>query len=163
MVWVDIAIIALLAIYAIGGIIRGFSQEVYSLVVWILGFMVAWFFCQDFAVLFVKFFHSPSTRLAASFVALISITLAVCGVINSLLAGRVKKTGLTALDRLGGLLTGFVHGWVIVLILVVVAGLTPLPKDRWWQQSKYLPPFQSFAIFVKGKLSSKLARSINYR
>jgi membrane protein required for colicin V production len=163
MVWVDIAIIALLAIYAIGGIIRGFSQEAYSVVVWAIGFMVAWFFCQDFAVLLLKVFHTLSTRLAFSFIALVCLTLVVGSVIKWLLKGSVKKTGSTLLDWLGGLLAGAVHGWVIVLILVVVAGLTPLPKDRWWQQSKYLPPFQSIAILIKGTISTRLASSINYR
>jgi membrane protein required for colicin V production len=162
MVWIDIAIIVLLAIYAIGGIIRGFSQEAYSLVVLIIGFIVAWFFCQDFAVLLLKVFHTQSTRFAVSFLTLVSITLAVGWIINGLLAGNLKKTGLSLIDRLGGLLAGIVHGWLIVLMLVVVAGLTQLPKDHWWQQAKYLPPFQSLAISIKGIISTKLARSINY-
>jgi membrane protein required for colicin V production len=163
MVWVDIAIIVLMAIYALGGSIRGLNQEAYSVAAWLIGFMVAWFFCQDFAVLLSKIFHTLSTRLAISFIALVSITLAVGGVIHWLLKGSAKKTGLTLLNRLGGLLAGLVHGWVIVLILVVIAGLTPLPKDRWWQQSKYLPPFQSIAILIKSTISTRLASSINYR
>jgi membrane protein required for colicin V production len=163
MVWVDIAIVVLLVVYAMGGTIRGYRQEAYSVVFWIIGFIVAWFFCQDFAVLLLKVFHSQSARLAASFMALVSITLGVSGIINWLLAGSVKKTRLSFLDRCGGLLAGWVHGMLIVFILVVVAGLTTLPKDRWWQQSKYLPPFQSLAILVKESISTKLASSINYR
>ena len=161
MVWVDIAIMVLLAVYALGGLIRGLNQEIYSVALWAIGFMVAWFFCQDFAVLLQKVFHTLSTRLAFSFLALVSITLGVGGIINWLLKAG-KKMGLTLLDRLGGLLAGAVHGWVIVLILVVVAGLTPLPKDGWWQQSKYLPPFQSIAILLKSTISTRLANSINY-
>lgn len=163
MVWVDIAIIALLAIYMLGGVIRGLNQEAYSVTVWVIGFMVAWFFCQDFAVILSKMFHTLSTRLAISFIALVSITLALGGLVNWLLKGSAKKTGLTLLNRLGGLLAGTAHGWVIVLVLVVVAGLTPLPKDRWWQQSKYLPPFQAIAILIKSTISTRLASSINYR
>lgn len=162
MVWVDTAIIVLLAIYAIGGILRGFRQEAYSIAVWIIGFFVAWFFCLDFALL-LKVFHTQSTRQAVSFTTLISITLTVGAIINSLLVGNPKKYGLTLFDRLGGLPIGFVHGWLVVFILVVVAGLTPLPKDRWWQQSKYLPPFQALAISVKGTISTKIASSIKYR
>jgi membrane protein required for colicin V production len=163
MVWVDIAIIALLAIYSIVGIIRGYSQEMYSLIAWLIGMIIAWFFSQDFAILLLEVFASPATRLAASFIALILITLLVAGVINMLLAGSVKKIGLTFLDRLGGLALGFGHGVVVAFVLVVVAGLTSLPKDRWWQESKYLPPFQSVAILIKENISSKLANSINYR
>jgi membrane protein required for colicin V production len=162
MVWVDIAIIFLLAIYAIGGITRGFRQEVYSIIFLIIGFMVAWFFCQDFALLLPKLFHTQSTRLAISFLVLVSITVVVGGIVKWLMVGGIKKTGLSLIDRLGGLLTGLVHGMVIVFILVVIAGLTPLSKDHWWQQSRYLPPFQSVAVFVKGIVSSKLATFVNY-
>jgi membrane protein required for colicin V production len=162
MVWIDIAIIALLAIYSITGIIRGYNQEVYSLAVWAIGIVVAWFFSHDFAILLSKFFGSPTARLAASFVSLVLITLFVGGIINMLLAENVKKTGLTFLDRLGGLVLGFGHGLVAAFALVVVAGLTPLPKDRWWQESKYLPPFQSLATLVKDNIPSTVASSINY-
>jgi membrane protein required for colicin V production len=161
MVWVDVAIIVLLAIYAIVGIVRGFRQEVYSIIVWIIGFMVAWFFCLDFALL-LKIFHTQSARLAMSFLALVSITLVVGGIVKWLLGVSAKKTGIALIDRLGGLLAGLAHGMLVVFILVVIAGLTPLSKDRWWQQSRYLPPFQSVAVLVKGIFSSKLASSINY-
>ena len=163
MIWVDNAIIALLAIYTLVGVMRGFSQEVFSIIVWVIGIIVAWFFSQDFSVLLLKYFGFHFSRLAASFAALVVITLTMGGIINMLLADAVKKTGLTFINRLGGMLLGGVHGLVVVFVLVVVAGLTPLPKDRWWQESKYIPPFQSFASLVKGNSSSKLASSINYR
>jgi membrane protein required for colicin V production len=163
MIWVDNAIIALLAIYTVVGIIRGFGQESFSVIVWVVGICIAWFFSQDFAILLLKFFSTTSTRLAASFVALILITLAMGSIIKLLLGESVKKTGLTFLDRFGGLILGFGHGLVVVFVMIVIAGTTPLPKDRWWQESKFIPPFQSLAIFLSGNISSKLASSINYR
>ena len=162
MIWVDNAIIALLAIYTIGGILRGYGQEIFSIIVWLIGTIVAWFFSQDFAILLAKFFSTSSTRLTMSFIALILITLVIGGIINMLLGDSVKKTGLTLLDRMGGLFFGFSHGLVVIFVMVIVAGVTPLPKDRWWQESKYLPPFQSLASLVKRKSSSKIARSINF-
>jgi membrane protein required for colicin V production len=163
MIWVDNAIIALLAIYTVVGIVRGFKQETFSIVVWVIGIMVAWFFSQDFTVLLLKFFSTSSTRLAASFVALILITLVMGGIINMLLGESVKKTGLTFLDHFGGLILGFGHGLVVVFAMVIVSGVTPLPKDRWWHESKLIPPFQSLASLVKSSDSSAVASSINYR
>ena len=164
MIWVDIAIIALLAIYSLVGIARGFNQEGYSILVWVVGMLVAWFFSLDFAILLVKYIATPSTRLAVSFMALVVITLTVGGVINMLLrGGAARSRRLTVLDRLGGLLLGCGQGLVVALALVIAAGLTALPKDRWWQESKYLPPFQAMAVLIKENMSSKIARSINYR
>jgi membrane protein required for colicin V production len=163
MIWVDNAIIALVAIYTVFGIIRGFGQEAFAITVWVIGTIVAWFFSQDFAILLLKFFSTNSTRLAASFIALILITLMMGGIIKLLLGESVKQTGLTFLDRFGGLILGFAHGLVVVFVMILVAGITPLPKDRWWQQSKYIPPFQALASSVKGNISSTVASSINYR
>ena len=163
MVWVDIAIIALLVIYSTIGLLRGYSQEVYAIFVWIIGALIAWFFCQDFALLLLKFFGKSTTRLAVSFVALVIITLFLGSLINMLLTESVKKSGLGLLDRVGGLALGFFQGMVVTIVFVVVAGLTYMPKDRWWRESKYLPPFQSCAILIKDNLSTKLASSINYR
>jgi membrane protein required for colicin V production len=162
MVWVDIALLVLLAVYVIGGIAKGYRREIYSLVVLIIGFFVAWFFSPDFAVLLLKVFHTTSTRYAVSFLVLVAVTTLIGNIINWL-ANSFKKNRLTLFDRLGGLVAGFIHGLLVVFILVTVAGLTPLPKDRWWQQSKYLSPFQSLAILVKGTISTNIASSINYR
>jgi membrane protein required for colicin V production len=163
MIWVDIAIIALLAIYSLVGIARGFSQEGYSILVWVIGMFVAWFFSLDFAILLVKYIATPSTRLAIAFIVLVIITLTLGGIINMLLRGGAAKSRLTIISRLGGLLLGCGHGLVVALALVIAAGLTALPKDRWWQESKYLPPFQAMAVLIKESMSSKIARSINYR
>jgi len=163
MIWVDNAISVLLIIYTLSGLVRGFNQEVFSLLIWGIAIIVAWFFGHEFTVFLVKVIATQSSRLAASFLALTFITVTLGWIINMLLADAVTKTGLRLMDRLGGMLLGAVHGLVVVFVLVVVAGLTPLPKDHWWQQSKFLPPFQSLAILVRDTIPSKLAKSINYR
>lgn len=162
MIWVDIAIIALLALQVIAGLFRGFSRQAFTLIAWVAGIFVAWFFSQDFAIFLLKVFSSPSARLAVAFVSLILITVAIAAIIKVLLPEAEKKTGLNFLDRLGGLLLGLIHGLIVVFVLVVVAGLTALPKDRWWQESKYIPPFQSLAILAKDNIPSTVASSINY-
>lgn len=162
MVWVDIAIIALIVIYSVVGLVRGYSQEIFALLNWLIGIVIAWFFSKEFALLLIKAISTSSTRLAVAFMSLILITLVIGKAIN-VLSKSVKKTGLSLLDHLGGLLLGLGHGLVVAFVLVVAAGLTALPKDRWWQESKYLPPFQSVAIAFKETISTKLASSINYR
>lgn len=163
MIWVDNAIVAIITIYSVSGLIQGLKKEGFSLIVLIVAVVVAWFFSYDFEILLRKTFSAPSTRLAASFVALTLITLMVGAVINLLLTITDAKNSLTFLERLGGLVLGFGYGLMVTLALIIVAGLTPLPKDHWWQQSKFIPPFQSLATLVKDNVSSKMASSINYR
>ncbi len=162
MIWVDNAITALFAIYTITGLIRGFKQEMFSLTVWLSALLVSCFFSHDFAVLLINYIASTSTRLVASFAALTLLTLTVGWLINVLLKEPENSTQFSLIDKLGGLLLGPAHGAVVGFVLVLMAGLTPLPKDQWWHKSKLLPPFQTTAVFVKAHMPSKLAGFINY-
>lgn len=162
MVWVDIAVIIFLAHSAIKGILNGCKKEIFSIGVLVLGIFIAWFFSHDFEKLLQTLINSSTTRLAVSFLLLILITIVIGKVINWLLTEK-RAGGLSALDRIGGLFLGVVHGWILMIALVLVAGLTALPKDRWWRQSKYLPTLQAAAITVKGTMDTEIASSINYR
>jgi len=53
------------------------------------------------------------------------------------LIGRlVEKTGLSGTDRLLGGVFGGVRGIGLILLLMLVAGLTPVPQDPWWKNSR---------------------------
>lgn len=162
MVWVDIAVIIILAHYAIKGIIGGCKKELFTIAVLITGILIAWFFSYEFEILLHKIFGSPTTRLAMSFLLLMLLTTLIGKIINWVLMSK-EEPSISALDRIGGLCLGVAHGWLVILALVLVAGLTALPKDRWWRQSKYLPTLQTTAVTVKNAIGTKMAKSINYR
>ncbi len=160
--WVDNAILVLITLYTLGGFFRGFKQELYSLFFWLTGMLIAWFFSQNFSIFFLKTFSTSSIRLAASYASLMILTLVLGSIISFLLGNASKKKHLKFMDRIGGLVFGPIHGLMAVLVLVLIAGLTPLPKDRWWRESIYIPPFQVIVATIKSNGSSILARSINY-
>jgi membrane protein required for colicin V production len=91
------------------------------------------------------------------------MTLVLGGLISFLLGVLVNKTGLTGTDRFAGMIFGIVRGMVVVSILVMLAGLTPLPEDSWWKESKLIPPFQSLALWLRDHIPSGLAGYIKYR
>lgn len=160
--WVDNAIVILIVIYTVGGLFRGLNRECYALMMWLVGLGVAWFFSKNFSIFLLKIIPSLSNRMAASFAALLGITLLIGGIINMLLGASAKKRGLTLVDCLGGALLGPMHGLLAVFVIVLVAGFTPLPNDRWWHESIYIPPFQTVIVKIKSLTSSELANSINY-
>ncbi|MGB5427382.1 MAG: CvpA family protein, partial [Gammaproteobacteria bacterium] len=57
---------------------------------------------------------------------------------------------------------GVARGGVIVAILVLLAGLTPLPQDPWWQDSQFLGYFQELAMWLRSYLPNEIADSISY-
>jgi membrane protein required for colicin V production len=61
------------------------------------------------------------------------------------------------------MLFGLARGMLVVAVLVLLGGLTPLPEDPWWQESKLIPPFQALAIWLRDHIPSGMTGYINYR
>ncbi len=162
-VWIDYAIAGIIAISAVAGLMRGFIKEAFALLTWIVAVWVGMQYSRDLSPILQHTISYPSARIAVAFAILFFATLILGGLINFLLSQLVEKTGLTGSDRLVGMGFGIVRGAVLVAVLVMLAGLTPLPEDPWWKQSSLIPPFQSLAVWLKDHIPSSLAGHINYR
>lgn len=162
-VWVDYAIAVIIGVSAIVGLVRGFIREAFALLTWAVAVWVGMQYSRDLSALFQNAITYPSARIALAFTLLFITTLILGGLINFLLKQLVDKTGLTGSDRLVGMGFGIVRGAILVAVLVMLAGLTPLPEDPWWKQSVLISPFQSLAVWLKDHIPSSLAGYINYR
>jgi len=162
MIWIDFTIIGLILISSVIGLLRGFLREAFSLVIWITAIWVGLTFSREFSVYLEAVISYPSARIAAAFAILFFITLILGGLISYLLGELVKKTGLTGSDRFAGMLFGIARGMVVVSIVVMLAGLTPLPEDPWWDESTLIPPFQSLAVWLRDHIPSGMAGYVNY-
>jgi len=163
MIWIDFAIIGMVFISLVIGLLRGFIKEAFSLVTWILAIWVGLSFSREFSRFLEQSISYPSARIAASFAILFVMTLVLGGMISFLLGVLVNKTGLTGTDRFIGMIFGVARGMVVVSIIIMLAGLTPLPEDSWWKESKLIPPFQTLAIWLRDHVPSGVAGYINYR
>lgn len=164
MIWVDFVIIGLVFIYLVTGLIRGFGREVFSLVFWLLGVWVGLNFSREFSRFLESTISYPPARIAASFACLFVITLVLGALIGFLLGEElINNSGLTFSDRFLGMIFGCIRGLVVVAVMIMLAGLTPLPEDSWWKESQFIPPFQSLALWLRDHNSSSMAGYINYR
>ena len=163
MIWIDYAILGLIGISATIGLFRGFVREAFSLATWAVAFWVGLSFSNAFSEYLQSVIDLPSVRIAVAFVILFLLTLILGSLLGYLLAQLVTKTGLTGSDRFAGLLFGIGRGIVVVAVLVLLAGLTPLPSDPWWQDSTLIEPFQSLALWLRDQLPTGVAGKIDYR
>ena len=163
MIWIDYVTIGLVSIGLIVGLLRGFRLEIFSLLFWVLATGVGLSFSREFSVFLESTISNPLPKIAASFTLLFLITLTVGGLIRILLGESLKKSELTLTDYLGGMVFGVLHGIVAVVVLVMLVGLTSLPDDPWWKESKLLPPFQICAIWLRDHIPSGLAEYVHYR
>jgi membrane protein required for colicin V production len=152
LIWVDIGILAIIGVSTLISLFRGFVREVLSLVAWAVAFWVAITFSPQVAGLFAAQISVPSARTFLAFGALFVATLFVGGLVNFVIGRLIAATGLTATDRLLGIFFGLARGIAIVTVLVLLAGLTPLPRDPWWHESQFIPHFQELAVILRSLL-----------
>ncbi len=162
MIWIDYTIIGLILISSIIGLMRGFIKEAFSLFIWMVAIWVGLTFSREFSVFLEDVISYPSARIATAFALLFIVTLILGALISFLLGELVKKTGLTGSDRFAGMFFGVARGLVVVSIVVMQTGLTPLPEDSWWKESTLIPPFQSLAIWLRDHTPSGLTAYVNY-
>ncbi|NCF83244.1 MAG: CvpA family protein, partial [Proteobacteria bacterium] len=135
MIWVDYAIIAILVVSAGISVLRGFLREALSLAGWVLAFWLALTFADDVSGLFSRYVSQPSMRHGLAFFTIVVGTLVITAIVMYLVRLIIDKTEITGTDRALGIVFGIARGIVIVAILVLLAGLTALPKDPWWRES----------------------------
>ena len=133
--WLDIAILAVIALSMIISLIRGFVREVISLVAWIAAFWAGIRFSEDLAGLLAGYVASPTLQLGIAFALLFVGVLLVGGLVNFAAGKLVGRTGLAGTDRFLGVFFGAARGVLVVAVLILAAGLTALPRETWWQES----------------------------
>jgi membrane protein required for colicin V production len=162
MTWFDYSIIAVIVISALISLARGFVKEAFSLGVWVLAFWVSWTFFRDLAPQLSGWIDTPSVRLGLAFVILMIVILIVGGLVTWLLGQLVEHTGLSGSDRMIGMIFGAARGVLLVSVLVLLAGLTPLPDDPWWQASVLAPYFEELALWLRDLLPGDIAERFRY-
>ncbi len=160
--WLDFFIIGVIAISTIISLFRGFTKEAISLASWVIAFWVALGFSAELAAELEGWIHSPTARLAAAFALLFVVTVILGGVVNFLVSQLVEKTGLSGTDRALGAVFGLVRGVLIVVVLTLLAGLTTLPKEHWWQQSALIGGFEDGALWLRQYIPDDLAGEIRF-
>lgn len=162
MLWIDILIVAIIAVSAVISLIRGFVQEALSLATWVAAFALAWFFFRPLAGQLEPLIDVSSIRLGVAYGVILLVVLLLGAFINRFMKTLVETTGLTGTDRLLGIFFGVARGALVVAILVLLAGLTPFPGDTWWRESQLIPYFQDIAVWLQGHLPDDIAMNFSY-
>ena len=162
MIGVDYAILGILLISSFISLVRGFVKEALSLVGWIMAFWISLSFAVALSKLLATSMEDPTLRLILAFVVLFILTLIVSAVINFFASRLVQRTGLTGTDRFLGVIFGFLRGALLVSVLVLLAGLTTLPKEAWWDDSFLLFRFQAIAMWIRELFPADVAASFNF-
>lgn len=122
--WVDYAIMGIIAFSTIISFFRGFLREAVSLIIWIVGILLAFRFADTVQNYFVQWISSNSIRYALAFIAIFLAVFIVGAVINVIFHAIVSKSGLSLTDRFLGIFFGAARGALIVAVVLIFVGAT---------------------------------------
>ena len=162
MIWIDYAILGVVGISGAISLMRGFVREALSLAGWVAAFWAALAFSGEVAAWLEGHVSVPSVRVRIAFAAIFFGVLLLVGVVLRLAGLVVERTGLSGTDRTLGIVFGVLRGIVIAGLLVLLAGLTPLPLDPWWTQSILLPHLVELANEIRAFLPADLQQQISF-
>ena len=158
----DYVVLAIMGLSVLLSILRGFVREALALVSWLVAFFVAKLYTLELAPLLPQSIPSQSLRLLAAFLILFLATLLICSLLVIALSKVFKREGLGWMDRCLGALFGLARGMIIVGVLVLLGGLTTLPKDVRWRNAMFSAPLEAMVISLLPWFPTDIAKHVKY-
>lgn len=158
----DYVVLGIIFISILVSIMRGFVREILSIAGWVVAFMVASSFAGYFEPMLPASVTGGSLRILVAFIVVFISVLLVMMLVTMMLSAVIKSVGLGFIDRLLGAFFGFLRGFIVVMILVLIAGLTGLPKQPFWQQALLNRPLEEAATKAATWLPNEISSRISY-
>ena len=172
MIWVDYAILAIVGVSGVLGRRRGFVKLTLSLVGWLAAFWIAIAYAGRVTPWLEGHVAVPSwlegyvtvafVRWCIGFVVLFLVVLLACGGVVRMTGTLVARADMSGPDRTLGMVFGLLRGVVIVALLVLLAGLTRLPREPWWSESSLLPHFVDVSREITTYLPEAFQQRLNF-
>lgn len=158
----DYAILAIIGVSLLLGIMRGFVKELLSLAGWIVAFVVARTYAIEIIHLLPKDIPTAALKTLAAFLSLFLATLLMFSLFKIVITKIVKKIGLGWLDVMLGGFFGFSRGLIVVSVLVLLAGMTNIPKDPTWKNAMFSAPLEALVRSALPLLPEKISQYVKY-
>lgn len=163
MTWFDYAVLAIIAASLLLGFWRGVVGEVLALAAWVLAFFVAREFALPVSEFYASLLIDRSMQYLAGFATVFVAVLVVVGIARLVVSFLLRAVGLGLIDRMLGAIFGIARGVLVVLLVVMLGGLTPLPREPWWKNAVFAPPLETAVLAIKPWMPEAMAKKIRYR
>lgn len=163
MALIDWLILVVVLISVLTATKNGFFLEVFSLGGLILGLVLAGWNYQRLLPWITHWIHSLAGAEALSFLLIALGVMLLAGLLGRVIRWSVHSIGLGWADRLFGAIFGFVKGFVLVTIVVLVIAAF-FPQASWFRHSRLAPCFltaaHSASITAPGTLEQRIRSGV---
>ena len=158
----DFAVLGIVGLSFLLGIGRGVIGEILAVLSWFLAYWAAKALHEPLAGLLAVSMGDPALRQATAMIAIVVVVLMACTAARMVIAKLMVAVGLGMVDRLLGGAFGLVRGVLVSMVLMILGGMTGLPKLPWWRDAVLSPPLETLAIAAKGYLPRDLSARIRF-
>ena len=162
MTWFDFGVLSVLVVSVAISLLHGLAREMVSLGVWVGGFILSTLFGGQVASLLPQSL-SPLLSALMGFLIVFGVVLVIGWIVGLALSSAVRASGLGPADRALGSVFGLARGLIIVLVVVLLAGLTPLPREPFWRDAALSGPFETGVLALRPYMPARLAQRLRYR
>ncbi len=160
--WLDILVIAFVAISILVGIFRGFVKEVLSLTSWVVAAFIAYRYGETAATYLSPYIKEPMLALGAAYVAVFLVALIGLSIVSYMISRLFSATGISAIDRSVGSVFGAVRAAVILGVLILIGHFLNLNEQSWWKDLQLLEYFEPVAEWIKSYLPDSIVDKITH-
>ena len=128
----DIIVLLVVGVCAIGGFVRGFVQEVLSLVAWVFAVLAIHYLHTDLTATVYEYVGSPTSSSILAFALLLLVPYAAIKLMARYLSKHSRKSVLGPIDRVLGFGFGATKG---VIVMVIGFSVLVLGYDMIWGTS----------------------------
>ena len=122
---IDWVFSGIIIIFAIGGVIKGFIDNVFGKIAFIAGIVLAYFFYDDIAEKLLKDVKVEFAAKIISFLLIFVVTFLVIKIIQMIVAKVFEWSILKSLDRTLGFIFGMVEGGAVVCLIIFLLTAQP--------------------------------------
>jgi membrane protein required for colicin V production len=158
----DLIVLAILGLSILFAFLRGVIRELIALIAWVLGAIAALAFTPTVATWVPEVITNPAVRYLIAFAVILIAALLLGALVAWPLVKAVRAAGLGFADRFLGSIFGLARGLLVVVALVLLAGLTDLPRAAWWQDSVLAAPLSATALALATHLPPQWAGALDY-
>lgn len=122
---VDYIFIILIIVFALGGIIKGFVNNICGKLAWILGLILGFMFCTSFSQMLKPSIENELVAKITAFFLIFVAVFLIVKLIQVVLSRLFEFPILKSLDRTLGCFFGIIEGCAIVFAVIFVITVQP--------------------------------------
>ena len=151
----DIIVFSILGLSLVLSLFKGLVKEIFSLLSYLGGYLMAAHYQQSFAQVFIEIIPSKAIAKLIAFIAIYIFTAIIISLIGRVFRSMIiSATKLSIFDRLIGGVVGFGKGLIIIVAIIYTIQFFPNISQKLTQDSQTAPYLAKVLQLINQKSAS---------